>query len=261
MDKNISFYYGYESDYVSRVNLIKEVGFDGVMALFERAPYFYDAVDYALASGLKVESVHLPFRDMVNDLWLDTKLGEHYFSLMIKGGDYAKQIGVDKLTMHISSKINPPPMCDVGFNRLLKIAEHYEKNGLTLCIENLRRLDYFRKVMEVLPPSVKVCYDVGHHNLYYRDEFDVAECLDRVELLHLHDNFGKKDDHFLPFEGECDWNKICSRIANMPRVKGLTLEVHDSQRGLDAWREEEYLRSAMERALEIEKMVENSRNG
>ena len=255
MKKNISFYYGFDGNYERSVELLKEVGFDGVMALFERTPNFYKEIDLALNAGLEVESIHLPFRNVVNDLWLPTELGDFYFSQVIKGADYAKSIGVDKLTMHISSSPNPPPMSEIGFNRLLKIAEYYEKQGLTLCIENLRRLDYFWGVMNKMPESVKVCYDAGHHNIYYPNDFDVAECIERVALLHLHDNFGKTDDHFLPFEGTCDWVKICSRIAKMPLIKGITLEVHGSKDEDKLKDEYEYLRYVMDCAKRIEQMV------
>ena len=57
MKKNISFYYGFEGDCERSVELLKDVGFDGVMALFERTPNFYKEIDLALNAGLEVESI------------------------------------------------------------------------------------------------------------------------------------------------------------------------------------------------------------
>ncbi|MBO7178215.1 MAG: hypothetical protein J6V69_03870, partial [Clostridia bacterium] len=94
MKKNISFYYGFDGNYERSVELLKEVGFDGVMALFERTPNFYKEIDLALNAGLEVESIHLPFRNVVNDLWLPTELGDFDFSQVINGADYATSIGV-----------------------------------------------------------------------------------------------------------------------------------------------------------------------
>ena len=254
MKKNISFYYGFDSEYHSRVDLLKEVGFDGVMAMYEYAPDFYESIEYALKQGLEIESIHLPFRNMVNDLWVEGDGGEKYTTLMIEGGKYAKEIGVKKLTIHLSSSYTPPPMSEIGFKRLQKIYEFYLANDLTLCIENLRRIDYFRAVVELFPKA-KICYDVGHHNIYYPDTFDILDYKDRVELLHLHDNYGQKDDHYLPFEGSCDWQKICANIAKMPAVNSLTLEVHGSIDEKNMATERGYLTKAMESALKIERMI------
>ena len=254
MKKNISFHYGFNSHYHQRVDLLKEVGFDGIMAMYEYTPDFYEGIDYAQKKGLTVESIHLPFRDIVNDLWLPGEGGEYYTDLMIKGGKYAKAIGVDKLTLHLSSSPNPPPMSEIGFARLNKIAEFYENNGLTLCIENLRRIDYFRAVVDGIP-SVKVCYDAGHHNIYYPNDFDILEYIDKVALLHLHDNFGTKDDHYLPFEGSNNWEKICSRIALMPLKPDLTLEVHGAYDKSKMTSEKGYLEYAMATLEKIEDMI------
>ncbi len=254
MKKNISFHYGFESNYRDRVDLLKEVGFDGVMAMYEYTPDFYDAMEYAQKSGLNVESIHLPFRDIVNDLWLPGEGGEQYTNLMIKGGKYAKEIGVQKLTLHLSSSPTPPPMSEIGFERLNKIADFYQENGLILCIENLRRIDYFRAVVDGIP-SVKVCYDAGHHNIYYPSDFDINEYIDRVAVIHLHDNFGEKDDHYLPFEGTVNWEKVCARIAKMTLNPELTLEVHGAYDKTKMVSEREYLTHAIGILNKIEKMV------
>ncbi len=254
MKKNISFHYGFDSDYRTRIHLLKEVGFDGVMSVYEYSPDFYEAMDYSLKQGLNVESIHLPFREIVNDLWLSGYGGEYFTDLMIAGGKYAKSIGVDKCTLHLSSSPNPPPMSDAGFARLRKIADYYAENNLTLCIENLRRIDYFRAVVDAIP-SVKVCYDVGHHNIYYPNGFDILEYKDRVALLHLHDNFGTKDEHYLPFEGTCDWEKICNKIAQLPLAPDLTLEVHGARDKNKMATEKGFLLCAMDTLNTIESIV------
>lgn len=254
MNKNISFHYGFNSDYHQRVDLLKEVGFDGVMAMYEYTPDFYEAMDYAQKQGLNIESIHLPFRDIVNDLWLPGEGGKYYTDLMIKGGKYAKEIGVDKLTLHLSSSPTPPPMSQIGFDRLNKIADFYADNNLTLCIENLRRIDYFRAVVDSIQ-SVKVCYDAGHHNIYYPTDFDILEYIDRVAVIHLHDNFGAKDDHYLPFEGTVDWDKVADRIGKMSLKPDLTLEVHGSFDRSKMESEREYLLHAISILGKIESMI------
>ena len=256
MDKHISFNYGYNTEYKSRVALLKEVGFDGIMPMCESSPEFIKSMEYAQNEGLVIESIHLPFREIVNDLWLPGEGGEHYVDVMIDGGKVATKVGVDKLTLHLSSSPTPPPMSEIGFERLRRIADFYAENNLTLCIENLRRIDYFRAVVDGIP-GTKICYDVGHHNIYYPHSFDMMEYKDRVEIVHLHDNFGDKDEHYLPFEGNCDWVRIVRELANMPRVKTLTLEVHGSRE--KDLKERDFLVRAMDASTRIEKMIAESK--
>lgn len=253
MRKNISFCYGYDSDYRTRVKLIKQVGFDGVMSLYKKEKDFFPAMDYVLESGLIIDSIHMPFEGIVNDLWTEGEGGEHFVEVMLEGADYASKLGVQKLIVHISSSPCPPPMSKIGFDRLMKIADYYQEKGCVACIENLRRMDYFEEVMnKVSPLGAKICYDVGHKNIYYPD-YDMTIYKKDIVTLHLHDNFGLKDQHYLPFEGTIDWDKVASEIKEMPCVDALTIETHGSAKGI--MEESLFLSTAMEKAVEIEKRI------
>ena len=262
MKKNISFYYGYPSDYKRKTALIQEAGFDGVMAMYKYSEDFFSAIDYALKNGLNVESIHMPFDKIVNPLWVDGIEGDNYVKLMLEGADYASSIGVKKLTVHISSSPIPPPLSEIGFGRLTQIAEYFDKKGLFLCIENLRRIDYFAAVLDnVKGDNVKVCYDSGHHNAYYSDKFDLKPYYDKVFCVHLHDNLNGVDNHYFPFEGSADWSAISYNLSKMKNLTELTLETHGS-RYPDKYQTELDFLLGGKKALEIvELMIEEKKNG
>ncbi|MBU4511507.1 sugar phosphate isomerase/epimerase, partial [bacterium] len=66
--------------------------------------------------------------------------------------------------------------------------------------------------------NLGICLDTGHCNMTSSlyNQCGVVECLPEIKdylcHLHIHDNFGKSDDHSLPFEGNINWKKF---------VKGL----------------------------------------
>lgn len=59
-----------------------------------------------------------------------------------------------------------------------------------------------------------ICFDSGHANLLLKE--NCADMLavfgGNVELLHLHDNYGRIDNHNLPLNGNMPWDKVFSAL-------------------------------------------------
>jgi sugar phosphate isomerase/epimerase len=55
--------------------------------------------------------------------------------------------------------------------------------------------------------DLKICFDTGHAHMIggVRPAFQTLR--DRIVSTHVHDNRREKDDHFLPFDGEIDWEQ------------------------------------------------------
>ena len=113
------------------------------------------------------------------------------------------------------------------FRELLPLAERW---GITVEIEN--SFDYFHLQMpedpqvpystaeqllslvrELDAPCVKLCLDTGHANIAGQDiPAMIAAFADRLDCLHLNDNFGKRsaeheDLHLLPGDGAIRWRE------------------------------------------------------
>ncbi|MDI6859073.1 MAG: sugar phosphate isomerase/epimerase family protein [Methanocellales archaeon] len=105
----------------------------------------------------------------------------------------------------------------LGIQRLCDVAEEY---GIIVTIENMpniyRLLGQLPEELEGMiqnidRANVGITLDVGHAHL--------TKTLDRfLELdfkhVHLHDNFGEKDEHVSLGKGSVDWGKVLKRLKN-----------------------------------------------
>lgn len=70
------------------------------------------------------------------------------------------------------------------------------------------------------------CLDTGHMNLF---GFPVGEAVrvlgKRLEVLHIHDNFGYCDSHCVPCDGTIDWNDFANALRETGYKGVLSLEI------------------------------------
>lgn len=72
-----------------------------------------------------------------------------------------------------------------------------------------------------------VCWDFGHANLIEGDQDSMVEALgDRIKCTHVHNNFGKRDDHAPPIYGNIRWDLVMPALAKTGYDGPLTLETH-----------------------------------
>lgn len=78
---------------------------------------------------------------------------------------------------------------------------------------------------EVELPRAGVCLDFGHAHLMG----DLIDAIDSVSghliTTHVHDNFGKKDDHLVPFEGTIDWPAALMSVQKIGYDEMLMFEL------------------------------------
>ncbi len=55
--------------------------------------------------------------------------------------------------------------------------------------------------------DLKICFDAGHAHMTCGVQSAFQTLRDRIVSTHIHDNRREKDDHFLPFDGEIDWEQ------------------------------------------------------
>ncbi|MDO4296581.1 MAG: sugar phosphate isomerase/epimerase family protein [bacterium] len=83
--------------------------------------------------------------------------------------------------------------------------------------------------------NVGICWDFGHANLVYQDQVPCLEYLrDLIKVTHVHDNYGKEDEHKAPYLGTVNWEAIlpvlksCGYQGNFSyEVKRMRAEVPD----------------------------------
>jgi len=115
-------------------------------------------------------------------------------------------------------------------NSLQGLLNRCNELGIKLLIENTFETKpfVFLELMQTIK-GLGFCLDIGHMNVWSEIPFDIwidnlAEFIDEI---HLHDNYGKNDEHLALGEGNIDWLKILKSVSKkLNRMPILTLEPH-----------------------------------
>lgn len=120
-------------------------------------------------------------------------------------------------------------------NPLIKEAK---KIKMTIMLENSSGSDTHIARLEKLfkkCPGLKLHIDIGHANLDTKTnatEKYFKKFKNKIEHIHVSDNFGKKDDHVTLGKGKINWVKIAKTLKKYKYDKTITFEVFDSRAGL-----------------------------
>ena len=269
MKKYINFNYKYQTSLEERANKIKVAGFDGVFVESKHNPKNY--IETIFDAGLCIETLHLPYKKYSNGILIDSR----YVNVIWRGGtdadeysqelhreiDFAHEYGIPAVIMHITGGETPPPMNETALKFIRKMADHCEKNGIVLCLENLRRLDYLQYVFEELhDDKIKFCFDSGHANAMTHnvDTFPWDVYGKHLSCLHLNDNDGAHDQHLPPLLGNIRWQPLIRKILYYNPKINFTLEVRCSEEQQNTMSEEAYLNLCFSKLCDLEKMKENN---
>ena len=184
----------------------------------------FEQLDFASSLGLKCTMIHCLYNeDILHYFWEKGVEGD----LLCE--DYCKQIrkvkGLTKnFVVHLNAKKSQKHSL-IGLERINKMLKVCEECGVNLCIENLYSETEIPYIFErIKHDKLKICFDVGHKN-FLTPEFDLMkEYSQFVEVLHLHDNHGEKDEHLICGCGNIDWKTFAEDLSKVPNV-ALSAEV------------------------------------
>lgn len=255
MNKGVRFYFGYDIDKRLRAKLIKEAGFDSVITSYDKK---YQKVNGSLRFqakeikkyGLRPSSLHFRYEtEDLPDFWEEGKKGEKAKKSLIQDVKNAKKYGFTCVVVHLAGTYS-----SIGEKRLLEVLEICQKINIPLAIENIGEAELFITVHEKIShPMLKVCFDVGHQNVFDKD-FDVVDyCDEKIITLHLHNNDGTADQHSLV--GNIDWEKLGEKLKNH---KDISLDF-ELKGGLPHLSTEEYLKEVKKLADVLEHYIQNKK--
>lgn len=151
-------------------------------------------------------------------------------------------------------------MRDIGFNLFNNILPYAKREGVKIAAEThgdaskYGKMEFFGYINNLVELCEKiktsteygdyicVCVDTGHTNLAVKYEGNpsvgdaIRELGSLVEVLHLHDNNGKKDQHKIPMTGDIDWNDVLNALdeINYPGYYNLESEITHFGEGFEA---------------------------
>lgn len=122
------------------------------------------------------------------------------------------------------------------------LAKEAERAGVVLAIENIfeERPDTLKDlVCAVDSPNLRVCLDAGHINLYSAVAMEdwFTSLGPYIAELHIHDNFGVRDDHLPIGDGAIDFPLFFRFVGELLNEPIYTIEPHGEEvliKGLEA---------------------------
>lgn len=224
----------YESDILESLPVIRDAGFKiieiwagpqrwGPYTHFEwHKHYRVHALSVCIKIlGLKVNSLHAPFSDAL-DISDPGELRRQFaVNEVLRSLEILKYLGGEYLIVHPASGENSLNDRETRFKQSRKSIEEIflcaQNLGLKLAVENQLPhilggdVDTLLRLIDGLPPQeVGICFDTSHANLYYGQSLENAyqKVSDKVMALHISDNYGRTDDHFVTGDGNINWTSF-----------------------------------------------------
>ncbi|WP_286680571.1 sugar phosphate isomerase/epimerase family protein [Tepidanaerobacter sp. EBM-49] len=237
-------WFGFVMPIFERLDLIKSAGFEATSLWWEDeegTPCIpKDAMpEMVREAGLYLENIHAPFTDSA-DLWSESKsarqkiLKEHTAWLE----DCAKH-EIPIMVMHIVEGDKIPTINKYGIESLSYLTKKAEEYNVKIALENTKMTGGIPFILsEIESPNLGLCYDTSHAVLNHEENL-LEDFGEKLIALHISDNDGKRDRHWLPGGGTINWNKFTEKFPAKTFHGGLTLEVYptdeESKAGAEAF--------------------------
>ncbi len=121
---------------------------------------------------------------------------------------------------------------DSNVNAVRQMLEYAEKYKVIILAENLLEAastpvrNISRMVEEINSPWFGWCYDTGHAHVT-GGTLEEFRTVSRAPLsLHVQDNDGNYDDHYIPGDGNIDWGEFLRTLKAIGYKGDLVLEAH-----------------------------------
>jgi len=256
---------------------IKAAGFEYVM-LDTKLAELEVAIKLAIKIGLKVHSVHLPYRQPyghnVDNLWRSGEKNDIIVNDLIGQIKTCGKYGVGVVILHPSTRDGTLDISQ-GIKSLQKILAATKASGVKIAVENLHPLEnkYLRALLDNIDdPRLGFCYDCGHHYLYAPEENLIGKYANRCFAIHLHDNLmdskggqSSFDIHLLPFDGKIDFEKVCRDLARSKYNGPIMIEskYNRGDAGIYCYNDKsptEFLAEAYNRGKKLAKMLDTEKS-
>ena len=179
-----------------------------------------DFANFCLQHGVKIRQAHLIFPSPIATDMSTAELIDRQLTMLSAMGVKAAVLHGDPM---VDSDISYEEKLDRNADALKVIAKSAEREGITICLENLRLI--FASIDEILyviekvgSPALGVCLDTGHLNLTKTStqrEF-ILKAGSLLRALHIADNEGETDQHIVPFgRGNIDFFEVAEALREV----------------------------------------------
>lgn len=226
---------------------LAEIGFQGVdfpiMCLNgvkeNRDATIQKIAEQAKESGIQFAQGHLPFIGQS----AGTPDLESFKPVVFDALDAAKALGIQYAVMHPNSasvpleRYNKTAEYDNVMNYFAPFVEYANKIGVDMVVENMRSLKtgapahrYCAAPDELCDIAdacgIGVCWDTGHANITGLCQSEALRYVgDRLKVVHLNDNEGQGDVHYVPYMGNVNWADVMAGLKAIGFQGPINFEV------------------------------------
>ena len=222
------------------IDSIAAIGFDSVFTCGNDEEFISFTADKCARLGLKYEYLHAPWGG-VNSMWFDGEEGERVLKNFLLSVDLAEKYGIPMIISHVSSKEDAPRITDAGMRNFDRFFDYAAKKGITVAVENQRKLGNIATILEVYGKDTNVafCWDVGHEKCFAHGREYLPLFADRCVATHIHDNncVYNADEHLLPYDGQIDFRHTAELLHDYNYNGTLMLEIDLPKDGSDIYRD------------------------
>ena len=197
--------------------------------------------------GLEISQTHGPWRYPPRDATPEDR-AERFgqMSKAIRGTAY---LGCKNMVIHNIMPFgttDTDPVAAVEMNReyMGRLAEVGKEYGVVVCMENMpfrqqalaKPADLLAFVKSMNTPWLRMCLDTGHCAVHGLSVGDAVRTVgkDYLYALHVHDNDGTRDRHWIPYTGVVDWEDFSKALVEIGYERSVSLESNISKDNWDA---------------------------
>lgn len=150
--------------------------------------------------------------------------------------DEAARLGKVPYVVHYLDRHHDPAVGKRFCKSIDELLDHAARLGLSLAVEtapdkeSLERYPDSREVAEFVRsfdhPNLSVCIDLNHSNLGEPLIRCIDNCAGLVSTVHVSDNDGKTEGHFVPGRGVIDFEASFGALARGGYTGPINLEIH-----------------------------------
>jgi sugar phosphate isomerase/epimerase len=208
--------------------------------------------------GIVIDSLHAPYGPKYDISYSDSESRMASVCRIALAMAAAVELGAKTVILHLQSWPIDPTRQDV--NSLLRsleaLVESAEIMRIRLAAENLpgemANIFLRRALAEHKSDSFGFCYDSSHDQLGPGKPYEILEeFADRLFAVHLSDNDGLDDRHWIPFTGIVDWERVCYILHEARYSHPLLLEVENN----DHIPTEEFLSKSAAAATRLQTLI------
>ncbi len=199
-------------------------------------------------AGVTVSQTHGPWRWPPQDGTEENR--RERFEKMVRSLEGTAMLGSADMVIHpimpFGDHQNPDPerFMDMNLDFFRRLTERAKEYGVVIDFENMpmpvltlatprQILDF---VKQIDSPYFRVCIDTGHCAVCGVDPAEAVRETGRryLRVLHVHDNDGRGDFHWLPETGVIDWQSFSKALHDIGYDGVFSLETNVKPAGLTA---------------------------